>query len=158
MIEWPHKQTQITADLFFAYLASRELSCPHEKCSCGDTRNFCSYSRQFRALVVILCYVTSALSIFGATGLMIDFCIYPRHVPNTSGEEGTGTSEGSAGEGNASLFPVLPSPTGNDWDRVLAKNKNGKYTQKKMASTHQVYSSCFSSSTVKSQLNDLFGR
>ena len=34
MIEWSHKQNkiQITNDLFFAYLASRDLLCPHKKC------------------------------------------------------------------------------------------------------------------------------
>ena len=32
MIEWSHKQIQINDDLFFAYLASRDLLCPHEKC------------------------------------------------------------------------------------------------------------------------------
>ena len=81
MIEWPHKHKLLP--IYFLPTLRAETSCaPTKNALCGDTRNFCSYSRQFRALVVILCYVTSALSTLGATGLMIDFCIYPRHVSN----------------------------------------------------------------------------
>ena len=86
MIEWSHKQIQITDDLFFAYLASRDLLCPHEKCFLwghnkfllvGQTGSLRNVTFRFnRALVVILYYVTSAQSIFGATFLTNDRFLY----------------------------------------------------------------------------------